>query len=105
MTHDKRSYSILVRGTARPAVEFVHIQGRSGRAPLPGLLEHSLSSVHPRVFFNFFEKSILYGGYIIKTGGINLYLFLIPGTNLMNLYLGSEGGYITVSTISVVLPL
>jgi hypothetical protein len=46
-----------------------------------------------REFLNFFsKKSILYGGYIIKTGGINLYLFLIPGTNLMNLYLGSEGG-------------
>jgi hypothetical protein len=27
-------------------------------------------------------------------GGINLYLFLIPGTNSSNLYLGSKGGYI-----------
>ena len=37
-------------------------------------------------------------------GGMNLYLLLIPDTNSMNLYIESEAGYITLSTISVVLP-
>jgi hypothetical protein len=67
------------------------------------LVEHSLSSVQPRVFFNFFKKHSVWGVY--HKGGYKFVPFLIPGTNSSNLYLGSEGGYITVSSWSVVMSL
>jgi hypothetical protein len=68
------------------------------------LLEHSLSSVHPRVLFNFFEKSILYGGVYHKNGGYKFVPFSYTGYKFIKFVPRVRRGvHFTVSTWSVVM--